>query len=159
MQLPAGDDIEEVDSCSLPGLRSLSVWLLRHGRHVRRLALRFSGDDVEEQQLLAACLAACAAGGQLERLQLVADGLKLPLVFSAWAPVLRHLTQLELICDSGVEVTCSLHPLTALRKLKLVNGIRSLQLGPGVRLPAQLEQLTLQDRRAAAMPEQVRGHR
>ena len=132
-------------------LRSLLPWLLRHGQHVHRLDMRLLASGPEAEQLLAGCMTACAAGGQLQQLVLESytNG---PLVVAGWASALTRLQQLYLV-GATLQLTASLHPLTALRKLQLFSA--GLELLPGVRLPPGLRELELSDPAAAGLPHQA----
>lgn len=76
--------------------------------------------SIEGSQLFGSCMAACAAAGQLEALQVSSLA---ELVVSTWIAALTRLQRLDLAaCDGNLQLTASLHPLTALRKLRLSAG-------------------------------------
>ena len=148
-------------------LQSLLEWLCRHGRHVLHLKLHTFEADTEEQSagvvsaLLDICVDACASSGQLEELTYVyGGGLQVDIETWYWGPTLAMLTNLQALrveaTDSSLQVTASLHPLTALRKLRLVSAV-SLQVAPSVQLPARLEELELEDWSGAPLPKQASG--
>ena len=113
--------------------------------------MRLNASGPEAEQLLASCMTACAAGGQLQQLTLESwtDG---PLVVTGWASALTRLQQLDLR-GATLQLTASLHPLTALRKLELYSP--RLELLPGVRLPPGLRELDLVEYTAAGLPHQA----
>ncbi|PRW51148.1 putative LRR receptor-like serine threonine- kinase [Chlorella sorokiniana] len=146
-------------------LKSLTAWLLRHGNHVRTLSLdsneveeeeeaRDSPPDEQGEQLLAGFFSACAAAGLLESLTIIHTNQALrPLCIGAWLLSLPRLQKLDLVCEDGLQLTCSLHSLSALREMELITGY--LHLVPSVHLPPQLTQLTFEVEADIVLPEQL----
>ena len=82
----------------------------------------------------------------------------MPFLVMAWAPALVRLQRLKLECPGGnLQLSSSLHQLTALRKLSLgVNGC-TVVIDPAVRLPPAVEVMELWDWNATALPDQASG--
>lgn len=140
-------------------LHPLLLWMIRHGRHVRRVLLYLRGDSslCEFDPALSGCLTACAASRQLESLDVLSEMSDHSLHVSAWAQLLTRLQRLVMSSvDGSLEVAASLHLLTALRKLKLVGtGDSGVFLQQHVRMPQQLEELEIGDRASGELPEQA----
>lgn len=77
------------------------------------------------------------------------------LIISAWAQALPRLQRLEFSASGSVEVDASLHPLTALRNLKLQGLVGGGALRRQVWLPAGLGEFELADYPSETLPEQV----
>lgn len=140
-------------------LQSLLLWLLRHGKHVRSLKMCRPGDSREAEHLLGGCLSICAASGQLESLTVSTCG-DAPLLLGAWALAMPRLRRLDFASyNMDLALVTSLHQMTALRKLRLF-GREGIDVSPGVRLPAGLEQLEISGWAAELLtPEKARRGR
>ena len=142
-------------------LGSLTAWLLRHARHVRDLhmnRLNWTQDLVTTATLLTSALTACASAGVLEHLAVslwrTPAGRDVVICTAGWAPALRRLRSLTLKCAAArVHLASSLSSLRQLTRLQL--HCRKLDLGTGVQLPTNLEQLSLTDYQGVALPQQV----
>ena len=133
-------------------LESLRAWLLRHGRHVRRVELVGTCvlDDAAQAHL-ACCLHACACSGQLEALRVWLA----PLQVGSWAPAMRHsLRHLQLgSARHELLINSSLASLSQLTALQLRG--KPVSFAAGARLLLSLERLYFADRSSPALPDQV----
>ena len=87
--------LREVDAGQLEGLwalRSLAAWLVRHGRHVRRLSLACYAEHLlaDCAAALASCLVAADAAGKLEQVKVSGR-----VGSTEWVAALRSLQHLQ----------------------------------------------------------------
>lgn len=145
-------------AAELPTLRSWAAFMLRHGRHVRRLTLRvYRADSAEAQLLLNTGLTACAAAEAqvLEDLSLAFWCSGGALLASEWAAALTGLQRLKLIAADELRVTANLAGLCQLHTLRLLSA--RVILEPQVQLPTSLQAVRLGDSCSGELPRQASG--
>lgn len=144
------------------GLQSLLAWLLRHGRHVRRMELDLAVDS-DRSNVMSCCFGTCAATGQLEELKICTSSGS-ELLISAWAHVLTRLRRLDVVGQNEydknpviLQLDADISLPAALRQLYLEAGdYGDVRLLPGARLPPALEELSMVHCTSDALPAQAR---
>ncbi len=150
--------LREVDAGQLDGLwalRSLAAWLVRHGRHVRRLSLACYAEEhlpADCAAALASCLVAAGAAGKLEQMKV--SGRVGSTEWVAALPSLQHLSVRD-TAGEQLRVSPALSGLTALRSLAL--GGYPVSLAARARLPAGITWLDLLGDGSTEMPPQASG--
>ncbi|KAL4447838.1 hypothetical protein ABPG75_005057 [Micractinium tetrahymenae] len=145
---------------TLPRLRSLLVWLLRHAAAPRSVTLRLwhgdaaaaappqSGESAAEVvALLNSCATACASA---ERLTIVHSAHYIP---NGWVVAQRGLREVRLRSRTRLHLLTTWEALEALQSLELTAS--AIVLAPGAALPASLTALTLAGDRGPHLPHQV----
>lgn len=140
-----------MEIASLPALHSLTAWLGRHGRHVRRLAYSDGGDD--DHPWLAAvarCITTAGTVGQLEQLTVDA-GIR----STEWLAVMPSLRRCRIhnFALTELRIPPAISALTALRSLALAG--EPIELDPETRLPTSITELELFQCSGEDMPQQV----
>ena len=134
-------------------LHSLLAWLVRHGRHVRKLALKDGSGGEPESTIdvaVASCLAVAGAAGQLEELSLV----YFSELHTEWLPALWSLRRLSL-SGSRLRISAAIGGLSALGSLELCSD--NIMFTAGARLPPTITRLHVEAGNDEEMPEQVSG--
>lgn len=150
-------DIDAGWVSSLVVVRSLTAWLVRLGRHVRKLKISFPAfedwdwhESEDAPPAVAACLGAAGAVGVLEELSVWS------VPGSEWLAAMPSLRRLVLMARGlGQELVVSpaIGMLTNLESLEL--GGRPIFWVEGCTLPASITRLHLQDSEAYDFPDQV----
>lgn len=141
----------------IPRTRSLLHFLAAHAAHVRTLRLNidvneFDGpESAELSALIASCLTACGAAGQLECL--VLEGGFTP-ASTASLLTLTALRQLEIVSDDLAPLPAGLSRLTALVDARAIDS--AVLLAEGATLPPALTRLCLNHEfEAPLLPRQI----
>lgn len=146
-----------VELNSLPGVRSLTAWLARHGQHLRCLDFGIypSGMSAQEAEAnitaIATCLMQAGAAGQLA--ELTVHGV-VPSTEWLAAGALRSLRKLRLLDSGKLRLSPVISTLTGLGSLTLEGEPLSWS---ALRLPTSVTRLKLGGCVADEMPAEVRG--